>query len=850
MIRIYQLTFLIFLFAASTARALTPPTAVPDATRVRTMTTRSIYPNIRLAVPAGQRSWNQIAHGFTADLQSSILNTQRATPKTSIRFTPNLGQIADTEGRTRPEILYTADAEGVRLFFTAQGVSHLFSRTERTQTPVSEATGRPLLEDAEPDSEPTVTTVYRMDMIFEGSNPFARVHAEDVQQGYTNYYYAHCPDGITHVKSYGKIVYENIYENIDLIYYTSLGRMKYEFVVRPGGKPSDIRLRYSGTTDIALDVSGGLTVCTPLGSVREEAPYSYQDNRMIESSFALDGDAMCFAVGEYDVSQPLVIDPWATYCGGSGGDYFLDVSAAPNGNLSAGGTTASLNFPVQSAFQSTLAGAHDAMMVQYSSAGILQWATYYGGTLEEGAACSTAMDGSGNSFLLFNTRSTNLPVSSGCHQSSFGGDLDMALVKFTSAGLRIWATYLGGSSYDEGRSIATDASGNAVYGGCTRSTNFPVLNAAQGTAPSGGAHNDAFVGKFSGSGQLQWCTYLGGSNQNDVAYGVAVGTDGSVAVTGKTDCTNFPTLNAFQSTAAGGGGDAFLTKYSSTGTVLWSTYYGGSDNDYAYDVGVDGSNNVIFVGRTESTNFPIIGALQSVYGGNTDGYVVKMSATGVRVWSSYLGGNGWDRCEGVAVNSGGNVYITVTTVSSNMPIQNAHQSSYAGGNFDAFVLALTGNCALLWGSYYGGVDADYASGITLGSNGDVIFCGYEDGGMLPTVNAQQPQSGGSRDGWVVSLSSSGQMSGSSGQIQTSALSSSVFCAGEAVQVSFTSTSTFISLHRATLECNRLLLRAGRDRHAHSDAAGTDPLRHSANHAARQRLSHPRRREQSADERLR
>jgi hypothetical protein len=686
-----------------------------------------------------------------------------------IRFTENRGQVADTDGRLRPEILYTADAPGARLYFFRDGISFVFSKGEEKPAAVSEATGRDndeLRITNEELCDQRKVSVYRMDMRLVGCNANARVRAEQELEGYSNYYLAHCPDGVTFVHSYGRIVYENVYDNIDMVYYSSLGRMKYEFVVRPGGDPSDIRLHYSGADGIRLDKDGDLVITTPLGGIEEQAPCTYQDGTSVESSFSLRGQDLGFDVEDYDETQPLIIDPWATYCGGSADDNCRAVATDTNGNVFVEGSSASLNFPVSNAYQSALTGSADIVALKYDAYGSLQWSTYYGGSAEEGQISGgyygvkregNCVDNSGNTVIVTESYSTDFPVSSGAFQSAFGGDCDGVLVKLSPAGTRIWATYLGGSDGDFLVTVATDSNGNIVCGGSTRSDDFPVLGAFQSVKNGPSNRSDVCVTKFNSAGQLMWSTYMGGSD-SDGAGGISVASDNSIIITGVTGSQDFPVLNAFQ-TFKNVGYDILLARFSPNGGLLWSTYYGGTGDDWAHGVCVDPWNNIIVTGYA-GPGFPTTaGAFQSSCSSYNDVMLVKFSLSGSRIWATYFGGANWEYSEGVVADGNGNIYFTGYTQSTNFPLQNAYQSTFFGGIYDAFVAVLSPTCTLLWSTYFGGTDRDFGWDIALGQSGDVLIAGFtgytSPTNNFPVLNAQQAVTGGNQDGFVAAFTANG-----------------------------------------------------------------------------------------------
>jgi hypothetical protein len=731
------------------------PSSKREATRVSMiLPVQKALLNDAALLPAGV--------GEAAELGAEA-NAREWMKSGSISFTPNLGQLADSEGRTRPDLLYTADVSGVRLYFKADGVSYVFTKSEESEEKsVSEATGSEIPSDntfgstLRSTESMKSTTSYRMDMTFEGCNTHATLRGEGTLPSYTNYYLAHCPDGITHVKSYAKIVYENIYDNIDLAYYASLGSLKYEFIVRPGGDPNDIRLRYSGDTDMRIGDDGGLEIATPLGSITEQAPVTFQEQRSIQSRFLLEGDELRFDVGEYDADKVLVIDPWGTYLGGSGDDlagstnFPTRVSCDASGNIFVGGTTSSTNFPVLSAYQPSKTGNNDLFIVKFDPYGVRLWSTYYGGSGNDSGSCAAASDTAGNVIVVAETSSTDFPASTGAYQTTFGGgSTDFAIVKLDGTGSRLWATYYGGNGKDDGHAIATDGNANVIVVGETNNNNFPVLNAFQ--SAYGGGIRDMAIVKLSSSGQPLWATFYGGSGPEQ-CWGVDCDGNGNIIVSAGSGSTNFPISAGAYQTQLAGTQDAVLVKLNAAGGREWATYLGGPNSDYGGPLCCDPSGNIILTGNAGS-NFPILNAYQSTGSGL---FLSKFSDSGSLIWSTYFGYAGSVCCiYCVTCNSSGTIFFGCGWLYANtsMPVLNAVFPTQ--GDNGGFIASLSASCQLLWGTYWGST-AGEVHGIALGLNGDVIVAGCTKGTTYPVLNAQQGSFGGGIwDAFVSSLTSGG-----------------------------------------------------------------------------------------------
>jgi hypothetical protein len=323
----------------------------------------------------------------------------------------------------------------------------------------------------------------------------------------------------------------------------------------------------------------------------------------------------------------------------------------------------------------------------------------------------------------------------------------------------VYSTYLGGSGFDNGQSIAVDKSGNAYVAGQTNSTNFPTMNPLQ---PGNGGGYDAFVAKLNPSGSaLVYSTYLGGS-ADDGGLGIAVDSSGRAYVTGYTNSTNFPTMNPLQA-ANGGSADVFVTELNPSGSALvYSTYLGGSEIDMGFAIAVDSSGNAYVTGFTYSTNFPTLLPLQPTNAGSSDAFVTKLNPSGsALVYSTYLGGSSVDHGSGIAVDSSGDAYVAGNTQSTDFPITNGAFQPTFGGAFDAFVAKLnsTGS-AVVYSTYLGGSSYDYGSGIALDNSGDAYVTGTTCSTNFPTTaGAFQPTYGGgacqSGDAFVAQLNPAG-----------------------------------------------------------------------------------------------
>jgi Beta-propeller repeat len=537
-------------------------------------------------------------------------------------------------------------------------------------------------------NRPTQSAVLRMNLV--GANPAARVAGQNELEGRVNYFIGNDPaKWRRELPTFRRVRYAEVYPGIDVVYYGNQRRLEYDFVVGPGRSVRAIGLEFTGADKVEVDAeTGDLLIGVGGESIRQHKPIVYQEikgeRREIEGRYAIrSGGRVGFEVGQYDANAALIIDPvleYSTFLGGNYGAQGLAIAVNSTGNAYVTGVTGSTNFPTVNPVQSTLRGTADVFV--------------------------TKLNASGSAV--------------------------------------VYSTYLGGNNEEYGYGIAVDSTGSAYVTGSTFSTNFPTVNAVQGSKGSLFTY-DAFVAKLSPAGSaLVYSTYLGGGS-DDQGYAIAVDSAGNAYVTGTTDSTNFPTANALQSTFAGRnceGGDVFVTKFNAAGSALvYSTYLGGSGSEQGRGIAVDSAGNAYVTGSTDSSNFPTANAIQSTYGGGDgcdlggDAFVAKFNPAGsALVYSTYLGGSSGDLGAGIAVDSAGNAYVTGGTNSPNFPTANALQSTLKGPG-DIFVTKFNpSGSALIYSTYIGGDDSEFGLGIALNSTGAAYVTGLTYSTDFPIVN--------------------------------------------------------------------------------------------------------------------
>lgn len=372
-----------------------------------------------------------------------------------------------------------------------------------------------------------------------------------------------------------------------------------------------------------------------------------------------------------------------------------------------------------------------------------------------------------------------------------------------------FSTLLGGTNYNQANAVAVDSTGAGYVAGYTLSADFPVVGAIQANLAPGsfGPAFDAFVSKISADGTtLVYSTYLGG-NGDDEATGIAVDASNNAYVTGFTSSTNFPTVGAEQA-ANGGGYDAFVAKLNPTGAALvYSTYLGGSQDDKAAAIAVDGSGDAFIAGATASANFPTsVGAPQTAFGGAQDAFVAALNPTGsALLYSTYLGGTAVDRATGIAVDQTGNAYVSGATASADFPATTGALQTAIAGGFDGFVAKVDrSGRSFGYVTYLGGSKADEVNAIAVDAAGHAFVTGDTSSiNIFPTASSafQQSFGGGSSDAFVAELNNSGSamvygtyLGGSSTDVGTGI---AVDGADGAFVTGFTSSSDFPTTSNAT-----------------------------------------------------
>lgn len=566
----------------------------------------------------------------------------------------------------------------------------------------------------------------RTDVRFVNTGSRCSLRATGQQKEYRNYYTAGLPaEGITGVPIFQEVCYRGLYPGIDLTFGT------------PG--PDGGFFRFSAGSVRHMQQGSILLNGNPI------------DASQLESLCA---DRLRINPVATPVQAPTapLTDPeriWATYFGGPDEEFCLDVADCHDGTLCLGGSTMSLsNIATAGASQTTCAGSRDLYLARFSTEGVLLWATYFGGTNSEhgGNCCS---DATGNVYITGETDSPTGIATPGAHQTVFGGgDNDCLLARFSPAGIRLWATYYGGSGDDQFGGVDADADGKVCMTGMTQSPGNIATTGAHQTTPGGDF--DAFLVLFTADGTRLWGSYYGGEAQDD-GQDCSFDGNGNVYLCGITrSLSQIATPGCYQ-LLPGGDQEVFLVKFDDSGNRLWATYFGGSGPDHGWCCSADPFGNIALSGATwSSDNIAGPGAWQATNLGQGDGFIALFSTSGQRRWSSFYGGSGMDNTIDVTSDSKGNFYLSGSTASiTNIASPGAFQPSMNGIG-DAYLAKFDSTGQRKWGTYVGGDWQEDGWKTAITAQWDVFLCGRTVSSVgLSTPGAYQTALSGGWDGFLV-----------------------------------------------------------------------------------------------------
>jgi uncharacterized repeat protein (TIGR01451 family) len=752
--------------AAKTSSSI--QTSSPRSSLAGTLLTQNIPAPTLAAIPASFQTPS--ANPAVASAQAK-LKARSLLAGLPLMFEPNQGQ-ADLDPAD-PRAQFVARGSGYSLLLGSEGAILTLKSSAPARSPNP--------------ADPSVARVESLRMKLAGSNPTSRLAASDLLASKSNYILGNDPaKWRSNVPQFARVRYENIYPGISLAFYGNQGKLEYDFQVAPGSDPAQAELEFDGAKRLEMQ-DGAVVIEAENGAVRLDAPRVYQRvngrQQPIDGRFVLRADnRVGFAIGPYDHSRELVIDPvltYATYFGGTGDEHFTQVAIDTLGDIYLAGSTTSANLATAAVFQGTLKGTQNVYIAKIDPT-----------------------KGSG--------------------------------------GL-VYVTYLGGSGVDYPVGVAVDGGGQPYVAGTTTSANFPTTGSAyQGTLEAGSAPGSkhVFVTLLNNLAEAPvYSSYLSG-NGVDIASGMTIDPKGNIYVTGTTTsietnlddqfpASNIPQAQPFQNISkAQGQPQFFVTKVNtnavSFGSITYSTYFGGGSwfptsaapiavgggiaVDTNQNIYFTGTTNFTYTGTSTTTDFPILNAYQpclddvppttpivnppvcsptAALNSNSDAFVAKLNpnlaaGTAQLQWSTYFGGADTETGTGIAVDNGAaNIYLTGTTNSFPItllttfpPYQaclnnpgltfTACQALPAPTNTsptDAYVARFpnliptttTPNLQLTYFSYLGGSGNDVGLALTVDSANGAILTGSTQSNNFPVFPAGTSSLTGPQNAFVARL---------------------------------------------------------------------------------------------------
>ena len=549
------------------------------------------------------------------------------------------------------------------------------------------------------------------------------------------------PSGwVTQVSNYRTVVYQELWEGIDLAFHFADGQLKYEFTVSPGAEPSAIMMAYEGIDLLQVcGTTGDLIVRAGGLILRDRAPISYQDVdgvlEEVPTVFLLQGGGrVAFDISDHEPDLALTIDPgmlFSTFLGESGDDVGYDVTVDGDGYVYVAGRTSSSDFPLTTGAYDTRFMTSEAFVSKFSPDGAsLVYSTFIGGDQDE-EATGVVVDENGLVCLTGTTYSSDFPTTSGAFCETRSGERDAFALKLNVTGSSLeYSTYLGGRRDEEAKALDLDSNGSVYVTGWTNSSDFPTV---EGSFMRAGEGLDVFVVKLNEDGsELEYSSVIGG-NGDDYSNDLAIDNSGCAYFTGWTASKFYPITEVdtdwLRLNRGSENPDVFVTKLNATGeAMVYSTFIGEVYGEWGTGIDVDREGCAYVVGATLSSLFP---QLPSIYPAPTagkrpspDSFILKLAPSGDHLeYSKVLNVSYTDEARAVSVDGEGCAFVSgyVDGWGNFHTTPDAFQPSSSSGEREAYVLRLDDQGdQVLYASYLGGNNNDHANALALDRN-DLVY---------------------------------------------------------------------------------------------------------------------------------
>lgn len=690
----------------------------------------------------GQDITGQMAYNTVKYKEIDVI-TPPDTLLTSWQFIENRGQLRGTDTLAAASVKFYNDFASPMVYFNGSTLNYVYSNVDTIST----------------DTDSLV----RVDLTFSNSIN-SSIYALEKRPDYFSYFNALVPDGKAMVPLFKRLIRPETYSNIDVMYASSGSGMRIYFIIKPGGKPGDIEMAFSGSSGVSVGTDGSLTIATALGNIVYPKATAFEINSSgnrvnlaWQPTFNIpSANNVNFAsIGSYTATNTLVLElnfgppptvasytgmVWGTYYGGASDDDFRDVKVLAEGSAIACGASSSSDWPVTTGVvQSTTGGNWDMAVAKFDSIGVRQWATYYGGTGLEWADAEVLDSMGVNIMLTGQTSSANFPTydpypsttSGPYYDGTINGSNDIFLVKLNASGTaRLWATYYGGTGNDRGYDIVRDRFDNTFIVGFS-TTSFPTQ------AKTGAYNNSTQTGqtgailKFNVNDSLVWATRFPCQR---IHGALTTFNNNYFYIIGNTDAATLPIYNpnpgtTYVDSTFGGVWDAFITGFDLSDTIRWSTHLGGTSLDEGRALTKDNNNNIIAVGVAGNSTFPYYWTGSPAYIDSTasgsDAFIAKFNTQFKMTWATFFGGAQQEWAFDVCADNN-TFYVTGSTASptsswSNLQAPNAfYQTDH---NFtDSYILAFkNATNERTWTTYYSGTSEDLGDGIDVDKTRNNLF---------------------------------------------------------------------------------------------------------------------------------
>ncbi len=688
-------------------------------------------------------------------------------------FIQNLGQM-DSD-----EILFYSG--GGNVFFTPKGVTFRFREMEPIYDDAFENDLSSLNKFRRPPDRYRERGVV-INYTFVGANPVLPRGLERCSWN-TNYFRGNDPDRwFPHVPNYKEVVYENIWDGIDIVYKITEDGVKYDIIIHPGSDPTKIGFELSGQERLMVNNNRELVIGTRYWNILDSglvAYYSNEEDNLIDCGFQIKNEKIIgYKVEPYDTTRQVEIDPliYSTLIGGEDIDSGYGIAQDRNGNITITGSTknAIIDFP-------TTTGAYDIIQNGRSVAFItkfksdfssLIYSTFLEGSSKEenSFGYDITMDANDYPYITGSIGNTGcsctFPTTKGAYSETYNGRGDIFMTKLNQNGsVLVYSTLIGGSGDDYPSSIFLDPTSNNVYiTGYTEYypdaypiIDYPTTEGAYDRSLNG--DGDVFISVIDSLGmRLLYSTLIGGSNSdyvNDIILDVE---NDSVIITGYTQSSDYPTTNGSYDRTFGGSVEAFVSKFNlNLSTLLHSTFVGGNKVDHAYGIDLDNDGNIHITGCTGG-DFPVTeNAHDTSPNGYFDVFVTKFDPTmSSIIYSTYIGGNQDDYASDIIVNEKGCAIITGATKEASVlypTTKGAFDREIR--SWDVFITLLNENgSSLEYSTYIGEIQEDRGTEISLDHDRNVTIIGNtgcRKNGFPTSENAYRRVSNGNNDVFVLKM---------------------------------------------------------------------------------------------------